>query len=478
MAEETNIFNKQSSGIPQNNAAPKTQPPQQQVPAQQKPAPYPENLNEENPLFGILKKAGIVLISLIILFILIRLVSGIFAKKPEKVDLTYWGLWEDPVLMKSIISDFERENPNITINYSKQDIKDHYRQKLTTRIQNGNGPDIYRFHNSWLPQLSNYLTPLPLDVISKEDFKKNFYPTTITDLTKNGGIFGIPLEMDTLSLFINEDIFKAAGANPPTDWNQFGDLARSLTVKDTSGKIKTSGAALGTFDNINHASDIISLLFVQNGVDLSAFDKYPQQEASALTFYSAFANGDGNVWDNSLDPSLLAFIKGNLAMYFGYSWDVLVIKAANPNLSFQVVEVPHLTGTDQSIASYWAEGISSKTKHQKEAFLFLKFLAKKETETKLFTEASKSRLFGEPYARQDLAGLLKDNQLIYPFVSQAPKAKSTYFSSNTFDDGLNDQMNAYLGNAIRSMSGNTSAESADSTLISGVAQVLSQFGSK
>lgn len=465
MTQETNIFNKEP------------QPALQQQPAKAPVTnPLPDHAEQDkNPLGGILKKAGIVVAALVVLFILFKLLSGFFAKKPQNVELTYWGLWEDAPLMKTIISDFERENPTIHINYSKQDIKDHYRQKLTTRIQNGSGPDIYRFHNTWLTQMSNFLLPLPVETISKDEFKKNFYPTTIPDLTKNGGIYGIPLEIDTLSLFINNDIFKAAGATPPTDWNQFGDLARSLTVKDTSGKIKTSGAALGAFDNIDHASDILSLLFLQNGVDLGAFNKYPQQEASALTYYSSFATGDGNVWDTSLDPSGLAFTKGNLAMYFGYSWDMLTIKAGNPNLSFSVTDVPHLTGTDQTVASYWAEGVSSKSKHQKEAFLFMKFLAKKDTELKLYTETSKARLFGEPYARSDLSDLLKDNQFVYPFVRQAPKASSSYFASDTHDDGLNDQMNAYLGNAVRSMLGNTSAESADSTLTSGVLQVLNQF---
>ena len=79
-----------------------------------------------------------------------------------------------------------------------------------------------------------------------------------------------------------------------------------------------------------------------------------------------------------------------------------------------------------TIASYWAGRVSSKSKYQKEALLFLGFLAKKETQEKLFAEESKTRLFGEPYARVDLLEKLKDNTVVYPFVSQAKDATSSF----------------------------------------------------
>jgi len=79
------------------------------------------------------------------------------------------------------------------------------------------------------------------------------------------------------------------------------------------------------------------------------------------------------------------------------------------------------------MASYWAEGVSVKSPHQKEALLFMKFLAQKETETRLYSDATKERAFGEPYARVDLASTLRDNKNIYPFVYQAQNASSSLF---------------------------------------------------
>src|SRR5207244_1425991 len=108
-------------------------------------------------------------------------------------------------------------------------------------------------------------------------------------------------------------------------------------------------------------------------------------------------------------------------------------------------------------------GISNKSKHQKEALLFMKFLSQKDTMQKLYSQEAKTRLFGEPYARADLADLLRENTLVYPFVAQGKDAKSSFFISDTNDNGLNSQMNGYLGNAVRSVLGNTSPDSAVET---------------
>ncbi len=425
---------------------------------------------------GKIAKILIGLVGVFLLFLLIfKVIPGFFNGSSGKVIITYWGLWEDSPIMQTVIADFERQNPNIKIDYSKQDIK-QYREKLTTRIQNGTGADIFTIHNSWLPMFRTTLAPVSQDAITKDDFLRNFYPVTQKDLVKNGAIYAVPLEIDTLSMYVNSGLLQAAGISVPTNWQDFITASRQLTVKDQSGKIQTSGAALGTFDNITHAPDIISLFLAQNGANLTDLSSTPTQVSDALKFYSSFAKDEGKVWDTTLDPSISSFAKGNLAIYFGYSWDFFAIKAANPNLQFGIVPVPHLPGQNQTIASYWAAGLSIKSRHQKEAFLFMKYLIQKDTEQKLYAAESKTRFFGEPYARVDLAQSLKDNPVIFPFVSQAPQAVSSFFASDTFDNALNSQMNTYLGNAVRSILNDTSPQSAADTLIKGVSQVLTQYG--
>lgn len=428
------------------------------------------------PFFSIIKIVAVGLIILIIVFLIFSVVMPRFKSTSSKtVSLTYWGLWEDNKIMQSVILDFEKEFPNIKISYSKQDVKG-YRERLDTRIPNGTGPDIFSFHNTWTAQANSFLSPLPNDILKNEELEKGYYDVVKKDLVYKGAIYGIPQGIDTLSLFINQDLFNAAGLFSPKTWDDFTNTARALTVKDESGKIKTSGAAMGTFDNITHSPDILSLLFIQNGADIKDLSKNAQNVSDALNFYVDFASPEDNVWDDTLDPSVLSFAKGNLAMYFGYSWDIFLIKAINPELSFTINPVPYLSGRKITIASYWANGVSSKSKNQREAFIFLKFLARKETLQKIFSESSKTRLFGQPYAKIDMKNSLRTNSFVYPFVDQAQNATSSFFTSDTFDNGLNSQMNSYLGNAVRSILNGTSPQTAAETLSAGVNQVLVQYG--
>lgn len=416
----------------------------------------------------------------LISFLVFAVVLPLFSKKPAgNAEIKYWGLWEDKGTIQPIIDDFNKKNPKIKVNYFKQDIK-QYREKLSTQIPNNTGPDVFLFHNSWYPMLSSILLPLSLQTITKEEFDKSFYAVAKKDLIKNGAIYGIPTELDTLALYVNADIFQAAGAKAPDSWEDFGNVARSLTVIDQTGKIKTSGAAFGTFNNIMHAPDIISMLFAQNKADIYNLSENPKRASDALTFYTDFASGDQRVWDNTLSNSMQYFAGGNVAMYFGYSWDYFSIKASNPSLKMEVHPVPKLKNDRTTVASYWAAGVSSKSKYKEEALLFLKFLTSKETQQKLYTLESKTRLFGEPYARKELADTLK-NSVAYVFVSQGNNATSSFFAADTYDGdkaGLNSQMNKYLEKAVDSiLSGtNTSAESAVSTLSQGVSQILSQYG--
>ena len=105
----------------------------------------------------------------------------------------------------------------------------------------------------------------------------------------------------------------------------------------------------------------------------------------------------------------------------------------------------------------------------------MQYLISKETAQKLFAEEAKTRNFGEPYARVDLAAGLSDS-VAYPFVVSAPSAVSSYFVDGTYDNGLNSKMNSYLNTAVDSVLQGGSPQTAAETLSQGVSQTLRQYG--
>src|SRR3972149_6732079 len=107
-----------------------------------------------------------------------------------------------------------------------------YRERLTNSLAKGEGPDIFRFHNSWVPMFRKELDYLPPSVMSPSEYSQTFYPVVTSGLTSGTGMVGIPLEYDGLVLYINQDIFDQNAKSPPTTWDDLRQTAISLTKKD------------------------------------------------------------------------------------------------------------------------------------------------------------------------------------------------------------------------------------------------------
>jgi len=399
--------------------------------------------------------------------------SGKFLTKNQPVTLTYWGLWENEDVLKPAIDAYKKQHPNVEIVYSRQSHK-QYRERLQAAIERGEGPDIFRFHNTWIPMLAKDLSPAGSTGYQLQEFQQTFYPVASTDLIVNNKIYGAPLMFDGLALFYNEDLFKAAGVAVPTTWEEFRKTAQTLTVKNKTGQIITAGAALGTTNNVEHFSDILAVMMLQNGADLK--NPASREAQDAITFYHLFVEQPDYTWDETQDNSVIAFANGKVAMIFAPSWQVFAIRSTNANLKFQVAPIPQLAGTNINWASYWVEGVSAKSKHSDIAWDFIKFLSQKEILTQLYTEQSKTRPFGEPYSRVDLAQTLINDPYVGAYIKEAQTAKSFFLSSRTHDNGINDRMIKYLEDAINSLSKGVSPESALQTTAKGFSQVLTNFG--
>jgi len=399
----------------------------------------------------------------------------------EKITLTYWGLWESEEVMKSLITEYQKTNSNVTINYSQQSYQD-YRERLQSALARDEGPDIFRFHNTWLAMLKKEIAPAPLEIAQTIKLEEDYYPVVSEDLKVSSQIFGVPLGFDGLALFYNTEILREAGKTYPATWDEFQRTAQDLCVADAPDKncspgtrIVTAGAALGTATNVDHFSDILGLMMLQNGVDLAKPSGILAEDA--LKFYTFFVTVN-HVWDETLPSSVYAFATGKVAMIFAPSWRAYEISQINPELDFKTAPVPQLPGTQISWASYWTEGVSSESKNIQAAWEFLIYLSSKETLTKLYAQASQLRDFGVPYARKDLASQLEDDPFVGAFVKQAPYAKSWYLCSQTHDNGINDKIIKYFEDAVNKVLEGESAASALIDTAQGVAQVLSQYGIK
>ncbi len=387
----------------------------------------------------------------------------------KEVVLTYWGLWEPSSVFEEVLKDFEEQNPGITVDYRKKSHKD-YRSRLQTAIASGNGPDLFRYHATWTPMFSEELAAMPSKVMSVSEFKQAFYPIMAEQLQLNGQIVGIPLMYDGLGLYYNKDILKTVNEEPPVTWGGLRLLASKLTVKN-NGEIERGGLAIGNTTNVQHWSDILGLLIYQNGGDPA--DPVSSEIRDAIKFFASFSQ-DNPVFSTSLPSSTVAFAREEVAMIFAPSWRVHEIKDINPDLNFGIAPVPKLSEQEYSWATYWAEGVSSKSNNKEEAWLLLQYLSSKKVLKKLYSKQSQARAFGEIYPRKDMANTL-NNDLVTAYLLDAPNAQSWYLCSFTHDDGLNDKMIEYYKDAAQAVIDGKKTEDVLQTLNKGVKQVLRQY---
>lgn len=395
------------------------------------------------------------------------------SKSQGPITLTYWGLWEEDNLLKGALAQFQKLHPNIVVNYERKSSL-NYRTRVQTQIRAGQGPDVFRIHNSWLPMFASDLAPAPQTVFSLADYQSLFYPVAVDSFVKGNQIFAAPVEIDGLGLFYNEDMLNAVGGQPPKNWQQFLDLAVKMTVKDASG-IKTAGAALGGTGNVDHWSDIIGLLLLQQpGVDLT--NVATPQVLEILKFYTEFITDPRKkVWDLNLPNSTQMFASGRLGFYFAPSWRAHELRVANPNLKFKIAPVPQLTGRNVAWASFWGEAVSGRSKNIEAAWQLVKYLTSAENEKFFYQQASQIRLFGEPYSVVSLAPELVNDPLVGAFISQGPIYKFWYLASNTFDVGINDEMIKYWEDGINATLSGTDPAAALQTVNQGVKQVLDKY---
>ncbi|MFH0979587.1 MAG: sugar ABC transporter substrate-binding protein [Candidatus Roizmanbacteria bacterium] len=436
-------------------------------PAEIPPPVYQENKNQYFLIIG-----GAVVFFIVLIFVIRAIFSSSGGKK--ETSLTYWGLWEDKEIIQPLIDQYQQKNPNVKISYQKMSPQS-YREKLVVRSKSNQGPDLFRFHNTWIPEIKEVLAPLPSSIMNNSEFEKTFYKVHQKDLKVDNYYYGLPLEVDGLVLIYNESLLKKAGiSTAPSTWDEITDMVPKLTVKDTQGNLITSGIAMGTTSNIEHFSDIFALLLIQNGGSL---DKLDQPEAAgALEIYRKFAEAPQGYWNDEMPNSVNAFIQEKVAMIIVPSWEALTIKTANPEIAMKIVPVPAVPGASVvSIASYWVEGVSRFSKNQIEAWKFLRYLTEKDNLTKLYEIESRLRPFGEPYSRIDLAPLLSQNQYLGAVIKQANNFVSIPLISRTYDNGLNDELIKYLENAINSTIQGVTYSEALKTAKEGVAQIFTKY---
>ena len=412
-------------------------------------------------------KKNLIIIGVLILALVILL--GCKKKQATGVgpaNIVVWGL-DDNDSMQGIISSFQKARPGSTVTYKKfNDIKE-YESVLINEIAEGKGPDVFYFHNTWLPRHVNKVVPLVSEFFTPAMFKETYVRVAAQDMMQPDPadgvekIYSLPLYVDTLALYNNKDFFERKlpeRGKPAELWSVFQSEAARFTDQDSESGALTRGAiAFGDSANINNATDILYSLFLQ--AEASLYDKNFKQLAlkqstnDAFDYYLSYSKKNNKNFSWSPDDFFTdgvsksgneeAFLSGKVASMMAYSdfahdlgTKIKNVKSKVGNSISEsdvaVVPSPQFSGSEadhKAFANYWGLSVSRTSKIPNTAWDFVRF-AGSQPQLKLYVDAT-----GRPTSRRDLISEQRGRPLLEAFVQQLGFADSyRLFDKVRFDE--------------------------------------------
>lgn len=397
-----------------------------------------------------------------------KLVSKAEQELLKPVELSWWGVIDSQGAFNDIILSYSAIHPHIRIAY-RELRPEEFEKELIDALAEDRGPDIFTLNNSLIRKHLSKIEPLPdttkmayeitqkslglkeekiieireNESITPKQLKNKFVDVVYDDVVIDQKIFGLPLSVDTMVLFYNRDLLNNAGIPlPPNNWLTIQENIKRLTFQNNEGKLVNSGIAMGTGKNIEKSADILALLMMQNGAQMTegrsvTFHLVPYDFSNknynpgpeAIRFYTDFANPGKEVytWNSEFPNSIDAFAQGKTAMVFGYNYHIPYLEFIRQGkLNYGISKMPQIEGRPEiNLTDYWVYTVSKKSKNVNEAWDFIQFMTTQEKEAEKYLNKK-----SKPTALRSLIENQLENDDLKIFADQLLTAKNWYFGNN------------------------------------------------
>jgi multiple sugar transport system substrate-binding protein len=277
--------------------------------------------------------------------------------------VVWWGTVPKDT-MDALLSNFRNvHKTDFTLVYEAKDPRT-LETDLVNALAVGKGPDIVSLPQDLIYKQGDKVWPIPYETLPLRTYQDTFTRGSEIYLAPTG-ILGLPLTVDPLVMYYNQDLLTNARlATVPKTWKELGEDLKVLVNADARNNIARAGIALGQFNNVPHAKDILATLLLQAGnpiIDASVmppkvllkealgFARPPAGEA--LAFFNNFSDPTNSLysWNSSLPDARQSFLRGNLALYIGYASEFDTLRKQNPQLNFDVAALPQREGSVREV---------------------------------------------------------------------------------------------------------------------------------
>lgn len=227
---------------------------------------------------------------------------------------------------------------------------------LLKALADGRGPDLVLTSHEKLVEMRGWIQPVSYESFPIRDIRNN-YIDGAEIFALSDGLYGYPVAVDPIVMYWNRDILASAGyLDAPVTWEALiNTMFPNLIIRDFDRTIRRSVLAFGEFGNVRNSFGVLSTLLLQGGtkgvyeggvndynIALHSASDGANPLRISVDFYTRFSKPSNSLysWNRSLPEDRNMFISEDLAFYFGYGSEGRVIEKINPNLNFDIAEVP------------------------------------------------------------------------------------------------------------------------------------------
>ena len=151
-------------------------------------------------------------------------------------------------LEEKYIAEYTAQHPNVTINVTRQSAE-KLRELIQTAFAAGQGPTFFNLpiENEYQYIEAGRVAPADYKTLgfdNAKDLISSYADGMIDGVVYDGDVYGLPLELTNWSIFINKNVFRAAGLDPEKDGKTWSRSPR----RSSSGTATSSHAAALTSD--------------------------------------------------------------------------------------------------------------------------------------------------------------------------------------------------------------------------------------
>ncbi|BAQ32486.1 ABC transporter substrate-binding protein [Bifidobacterium scardovii] len=249
-----------------------------------------------------------------------------------KITLSYLS-WSNENDSKPYIDEFEKENPDIKIDFSYAPPTAEYIQTLQTRLVGNQAPDVFVITSENKAELikNGYAMDLTGKPYTEKlsDANKEF-------LTKDGKLYGQSISSWAAGIAYNKDLLKQVGYTEfPKTWDDFLALCKKLKAAGVSPYIESIADG-----NDRIPDSFTGAIMAKKGVDLTTLADGNTPGTNELEGIKAWMKvydegyADRNAVGVSGDDAKTQFVNGQVAMYTTGAWDFETFKQSSFDWGF------------------------------------------------------------------------------------------------------------------------------------------------